>query len=121
MRRVAGSRLAAAALALAGCVALAPAARSAPAAPAIVYACPDGQSVRAIYPDTRTAVIEYRGATHMLKIVASADGARYLGEGLQWWTKGMTHGTIAALAPGETYAPPGEDCIAPPTSPGSAP
>ena len=121
MRRVAGPRLALGALALAGCGALAPAPRPAPADPAIVYACPDGQSVRATYPDTRTAVIEYRGATHTLKTAVSADGARYIGEGLQWWTKGMTHGTLAVLAPGQTYAPPGEDCVAPPTSPGSAP
>jgi membrane-bound inhibitor of C-type lysozyme len=108
-------RLSVAATAALGCAAMAPAASS-PAAPApppaIVYACPDGQSVRAIYPDTRTAVIQYRGATHTLKVAVSADGARYVGDGLQWWTKGMIHGNLAALRPGQTYAEPGPDCVA---------
>ena len=121
MRRAGGLRLAVGAVAMAGCGALAPAPRPAPAAPAIVYACPDGQSVRATYPATRTAVIEYRGSLHTFKAAVSADGARYVGDGLQWWTKGMTHGTLAVLAPGEAYAAPGQDCVAAPTSPESAP
>ncbi|MEO8925792.1 MAG: MliC family protein [Caulobacteraceae bacterium] len=108
-----------AAFLLAGCGAMAPA--PSPPAAAIVYVCPDGQSVRATYPDTRTAVIKYRGVTHTLKTAVSADGARYIGEGLQWWTKGMTHGTLAALTPDETYATPSQDCVATPDSPGSAP
>ncbi len=109
---MAAVRLLIVAAATVGCAAMAPA-KPPPAVPAIVYACPDGQSVRATYPDTRTAVIQYRGATHTLKVALSADGARYIGDGLQWWTKGMTHGTIATLTPGQAYAEPGADCVAP--------
>ena len=100
------------AAALAGCGSMGPGAPP-PASPAIVYACPNGETVRATYPDPRTAVIQYRGATHTLKIAVSADGARYVGDGLQWWTKGMIHGTIATLPLGQTYAEPGADCVAP--------
>ena len=93
----------------AGCAAMSP---PAPASPAVVYTCPNGEIVRARYPDATTAIVRYRGATHVLKTAMSADGARYIGDGLQWWTKGMTHGTIAALPPGQTYAEPGPDCVA---------
>jgi membrane-bound inhibitor of C-type lysozyme len=82
------------------------------AAPSIVYTCPGGEVVSARYPDATTAVIEYRGQKHTLKTAPSADGARYVGDGLQWWTKGMTSGMISALPPGETYAVPGAACTA---------
>ncbi|MGI9168830.1 MAG: MliC family protein [Caulobacteraceae bacterium] len=91
-------------------------ARSAePAGPdtAIIYTCANGETVRALYPDDRTALIDYRGHTHTLKAAMSADGVRYVGDRLQWWTKGMTHGTIAAVPPGQTYAEPGPECVAP--------
>jgi membrane-bound inhibitor of C-type lysozyme len=39
-----------------------------------------------------------------LRIATSADGARYTGDGWQWWTKGMHEGSLAALAPGEAIA-----------------
>ncbi|MGI9169030.1 MAG: MliC family protein [Caulobacteraceae bacterium] len=91
-------------------------ARSAePAGPgtAIVYTCANGETVRALYLDDRTALIDYRGFTHTLKAAMSADGVRYVGDGLQWWTKGMTHGSIATVPSGQTYAEPGPKCVAP--------
>ncbi|MGI8841489.1 MAG: MliC family protein [Caulobacteraceae bacterium] len=109
---MAAVRLSVVAAAAASCAAMAPP-PALPAPPPIVYACPGGETVRATYPDTRTAKVEYQGRAHTLKIAGSADGARYVGDGLQWWTKGMTHGTIAPLAPGQTYAEPGADCVAP--------
>lgn len=81
--------------------------------PTLVYACPGGETVTARYPDANTAVIQYKGASHKLKIAPSADGARYIGDGLQWWTKGMTVGMISPLAPGAAYAEPGPQCTAP--------
>jgi membrane-bound inhibitor of C-type lysozyme len=103
-----------AALAVAGCATAAPSAAPAPASPPIVYTCPGGDTVSARYPDTKTAVIEYQGRTHTLKTAVSADGVRYIGEGLQWWTKGMTVGMISRLAPGATSADPGPECKTPP-------
>jgi membrane-bound inhibitor of C-type lysozyme len=101
-------------LAALAAVAAGPAASpAAPSSPPVVYACPGGESVTARYPDAATAVIEYKGATHKLKTAPSADGARYIGDGLQWWTKGMTMGMISTLPPGKDYAEPGVQCTAP--------
>ncbi|MBA3812450.1 MAG: MliC family protein [Caulobacteraceae bacterium] len=78
-----------------------------------LYTCRDGATVRARYPDAVTAVIRYRGRIHRLKSATSADGVRYVGDGLQWWTKGLTRGAISPLPAGETYARPGVECVAP--------
>ncbi|PLR20226.1 hypothetical protein SGCZBJ_22405 [Caulobacter zeae] len=81
-----------------------------PAAPAsaepkqIVYACADGSVLKATYPDDKTAVVEYGDKTRTLTVAMSASGARYVGEGLQWWTKGMTEGMVAPLKDGEDVA-----------------
>lgn len=90
-----------------------------PAAPGaegetIAYACADGQALKARYPDDKTAVVEYGGQTRTLTVAVSASGARYVGEGLQWWTKGMTEGRVAPLKPGEDVASgEGVACMAP--------
>ena len=68
------------------------------------YACSNGQSVQATYPDTNTAVIKLQSETHTLHVALSGSGARYTGEGWQWWTKGMHDGMLAPLAPGESIA-----------------
>lgn len=68
------------------------------------YACADGRTVRAGYPDRETAVLTVGDHTYTLKIARSASGARYTGYGLQWWTKGMTEGRLAPLKPGEEIA-----------------
>ena len=93
----------------------APAAAPAPAAATpTTYACDDGRSLKASYPDADTAVVELEGATHTLKIAISASGARYVGDGLQWWTKGMTDGQLSPLKAGEDIASAqGVNCKAP--------
>jgi len=70
----------------------------------ISYACSDGQVIKASYPDTNTALVIIHGNTHTLHVALSADGARYIGDGWQWWTKGMRDGMLASLAAGETIA-----------------
>ena len=86
-------------------------AKAAPAAPVITYACDDGRTVRASYPDTDTAVVEIDGKRRTLKIAILASGARYTGDGYQWWTKGMTQGQLSPLAAGEDIATaPGVNC-----------
>jgi hypothetical protein len=67
----------------------------------LVYHCADGETVRASYPTSDMAVVEYAGRSRTLKAAASASGARYVGDGLQWWTKGLTEGVIAPLADGK--------------------
>lgn len=68
------------------------------------YACSDGQTLQAAYPDARIALIKLKGDTHVLHIAVSGSGARYIGEGWQWWTKGMHDGRLAPLAAGEAIA-----------------
>lgn len=85
--------------------ATAPKAEGPPASgPTTTYVCLDGRTIQAAYPDSDTAVLTLDGRTLNLKSVRSGSGARYVGDGLQWWTKGMTEGTIAPLAPGEEIA-----------------
>ncbi|GAA0243852.1 hypothetical protein GCM10009126_06930 [Rhodanobacter caeni] len=99
-------------LLLAGCQS------SPPPAPAAVtktlaYTCDDGRIVRAGYPDTDTAELAFDGKTHHLHIAISGSGARYIGDGWQWWSKGM-QAWLAPLKSGESYASaPGVSCRAP--------
>ena len=84
------------------------------AANSTTYTCTDGRTVKADYPDTDTAVITLDGQTYRLHTAVSADGARYVGDHWQWWTKGMRQGQLAPLKPGETIASDsGVACTAP--------
>jgi membrane-bound inhibitor of C-type lysozyme len=79
----------------------------------ISYACSDGQLVRASYPDTSTAVVKIKDQTYTLHVAISGSGARYTGDGWQWWTKGMHDGMWAPLQAGESIASaPGVACHA---------
>jgi membrane-bound inhibitor of C-type lysozyme len=60
--------------------------------------------VQAAYPDTHTAVLTLDGQTRRLQVAVSADGARYVGDHWQWWTKGMHDAQLAPLKPGQTIA-----------------
>lgn len=82
---------------------------SLPAAPAVAtntltYTCDDGRTVQASYPDTDTAELTFDEHTHRLHIAISASGARYIGDGWQWWSKGMHQAWLAPLQAGESYA-----------------
>ena len=94
-----------------------PPATSGTGAEVLIYACGDGQALRASYPDSQTAVVEYQGRSRVMKTAPAADGVRYVGDGLQWWTQGMTRGAVAPLAAGEDVASvAGLTCaVAPPT------
>jgi membrane-bound inhibitor of C-type lysozyme len=84
----------------------------------VTYACMDGQTVVAGYPDKDTAVVTVGGQAYTLKIARSGSGARYTGMGLQWWTKGPVEGALARLQPGEDIASaPGVACSAKPVEP----
>lgn len=102
----------------------------APAGPVFTtYVCEDGRTVRAAYPDPNTAIVNVGGMTRTLKVAISASGARYIGEGVQWWTKGMDQAQLSPLASGEEIASgtgvncragaPGDTAAAVPPPPGS--
>jgi len=132
---------AAALLALAGCnkPAAAPPAATAPAAPTATptagavnpvvtitsYACADtgaapvagappaGETLEVGYPDPASAVLVWRGHAYTLKLAQGGNGVRYIGYGMQWWTKTPTHGALSVLKTGEELASDaGLDCVA---------
>lgn len=89
----------------------------------VVYRCTDGRIVTVRY-DSERAFIGVEGGNVTLNVHPSASGVRYVGPGVQWWTRGMEHGQLSPLTEGETYAEPdsGVACTAtPPTAPATAP
>lgn len=93
---------------------LLPACRAvAPTAPGISYRCADGRTVQARYVGSDRAELVVDGALHRLAIARSASGARYTGDGWQWWTKGLRDAWLAPLQPGQSIAStPGAACRA---------
>ncbi|CAO1652955.1 MliC family protein [Parasphingorhabdus sp. NYA22] len=69
-----------------------------------VYQCNDGSVVEASYPTSETAQVVIQGKPIEMASAVSASGARYVGGGWEWWTKGMTEGMLSPLAEGETTA-----------------
>ncbi|MNT04887.1 Membrane-bound lysozyme-inhibitor of c-type lysozyme [compost metagenome] len=71
-------------------------------AAAVGYACESGKVVTATYPDTETAQVSYDGRDYVLTSAVSASGARYAGQGLEWWTasrNGQESATLSRLGP----------------------
>src|SRR5699024_6001330 len=61
------------------------------------YACENGATIVASYPDVDSAIIQYQGGSHALHIAKSASGARYVGGDIEWWTKGSGAGSRGTL------------------------
>jgi membrane-bound inhibitor of C-type lysozyme len=59
------------------------------------YTCASGKQIIASYfaDEDRVDVI-HEGKTVPMKIAVSASGARYIGEGWVWWTKGTTEASL---------------------------
>lgn len=76
---------------------------SQPAA-AVGYACESGKTIAVTYPDAETARVSYDGGDYVLISAVSASGARYAGQGLEWWTasrNGQESGTLSRLGPND--------------------
>lgn len=71
------------------------------AAKLVRYECSDGSVVEASYPTVDTAKVSHDGEVTEMRIAVSGSGARYIGDGWEWWTKGMSEGTLTPLAAGE--------------------
>ncbi|MDO6461414.1 MliC family protein [Granulosicoccaceae sp. 1_MG-2023] len=61
------------------------------------YLCGSGELIRASYIDDEQARISYNGDTYDMRIALSASGARYVGDGLEWWSKGSGEGAEGLL------------------------
>lgn len=71
----------------------------------ISYRCANGERLQVAYRRADAAMISYRGETHFLPLARSASGARYAGDGWQWWIKGQEEGVLSRLPPGVALAP----------------
>jgi membrane-bound inhibitor of C-type lysozyme len=71
---------------------------------AMVYRCANGERLRVDYRRDETVLIEYRGEIKLLTLAPTASGARYVGDGQQWWTKGQADGVLSRLEPGQAMA-----------------
>ncbi|MFQ3229140.1 MAG: membrane-bound inhibitor of C-type lysozyme [Reinekea sp.] len=61
------------------------------------YQCESGEVVSAVYPLADKAAVKYKGNNYNLTIAVSASGSRYVGEGLEWWSKGTGEASEGAL------------------------
>lgn len=74
-----------------------------PTAPATILHCENGETVEAGYAGD-IAIIRYKNKKHFMRSAISGSGARYVGDGMEWWTKGFEEGTIAPVLPGEAVS-----------------
>jgi membrane-bound inhibitor of C-type lysozyme len=63
----------------------------------IAYHCKSGHTVDASYRSDTTAIVRYEGRAREMIVAISGSGARYVGGGLEWWTKGMGPGSQGTL------------------------
>jgi hypothetical protein len=84
------------------------------------FLCANGQVVRQQdrnddgplrLPGDRSRIVEVDGQSIPMIEASSASGVRYIGGGLQWWTRGLQTATLAPLGPNESFASaPGTPC-----------
>lgn len=63
----------------------------------IGYRCKSGHTINASYYSGTTAVVRYEGRTREMTMAISGSGVRYIGGGLEWWTKGVGPGSQGML------------------------
>lgn len=77
----------------------------------VAYACAEGDTVVATYATRDEAVVVFRGDTARLRIAIAASGARYTGDGLEWWSRGLDEGRLSRLdTAGNATEPLATDC-----------
>lgn len=71
--------------------------QTAPVIASFVYRCESGRIIEATYRADDTAAVRYAEQTHLMHVAVSGSGARYVGDGLEWWTKGTGAGAPGTL------------------------
>lgn len=56
-----------------------------------------GKRLIARYTEPDLATVYYDGYTYRMSIAVSGSGARYVGDGLEWWSKGSGTGAWGML------------------------
>lgn len=80
----------------------------------LTYRCESGATIQVHYPSNSTATVTYAEQTLAMTIAVSASGARYVGEQLEWWTKGAgvgSKGTLFRHEPDGTTGEAVERCV----------
>lgn len=62
-----------------------------------LYECESNRTVQVSYPSEYTAIVEYEGKVLQMIVAVSASGARYVGGGLEWWSKGSGVGSKGSI------------------------
>ena len=62
------------------------------------YQCESGEKITANYHSSDSATIQYQGHSYTMQIAVSGSGSRYVGESLEWQTKGIDTGSEALLS-----------------------
>lgn len=79
------------------------------------YNCESGQVVKVSYTSVDTATVQYQGKTREMRVAVSGSGARYVGDGMEWWTKGSDRGSEGTLFRHQSDATTGsiiDSCVA---------
>ena len=79
----------------------------------VAYRCESGRTIQATYTSS-TAEVSYEAKMLRMTVAMSASGARYVGDGMEWWTKGTgagSTGTLSLQKPGGTTGEALERCI----------
>lgn len=61
------------------------------------YRCDSSEMIVASYASADSATVRYKGNTYNLQIAVSGSGSRYVGDKLEWWTKGSGAGSEGTL------------------------
>ena len=62
-----------------------------------LYRCDSGNIITVTYPTTESATIDYKGEVIAMQIGVSGSGSRYIGGGLEWWSKNLGTRTEGVL------------------------
>lgn len=80
----------------------------------LAYRCTSGTTIQASYPTDSIAFVQYGRRNIAMSIAVSASGARYVGEMLEWWTRGSgpgSEGTLLRHLPDGTSGDVLERCV----------
>jgi membrane-bound inhibitor of C-type lysozyme len=78
-----------------------------PPAP-VTYRCPSSRTVQAVYRPPTAATVRYEGRVYEMTVAVSGSGARYVGGGLEWWTRGTGPGSEGMILRHSSNGTPGD-------------
>lgn len=74
----------------------------------VVYHCQTGRTIEAVYRPPTAATVRYEGRVYEMTVAVSGSGARYVGGGLEWWTRGTGPGSEGMILRHNSDGMPGD-------------